>query len=67
MYKYFKLTETEKKELLGIADRLKKTADKNLTPQALPENVSEEDLSFAHEYDLPNEFFSFFTIERPKS
>jgi hypothetical protein len=67
MYKYFKLTDNEKKELLGIADRLKKSVDKNLTPQALPTNVTEEDLSFAHEYNLPNEFFHFFTIERPKS
>ena len=64
MYDYFKLTDTDKKDLMSIAERLRKSADKNLTPKVLPKDVSEEDIVFAEEHKLPTEFFQFFTIDR---
>ncbi|MFZ2619334.1 MAG: hypothetical protein WAX89_00475 [Alphaproteobacteria bacterium] len=67
MYQYFKLAENEKDELMGIAERLKASAAKNLTPQRLPADVTEDDVAFAETHRLPLEFFQYFTVETVKT
>ncbi len=63
MYKYFQLSKDDKSEFMGIAERLRGTSERNLSPQPLPENLNETELTVAEQYSLPGAFFDFFTVE----
>ena len=63
MKEFFKLTDDDKEELMGIAERLRKSAEKNLAPKPMPNDLTEDEVAFAEKHPVPENFFDFFAID----
>lgn len=57
-------TDSDRDEILGIVERIKRADEKNQASRSPLKAVSKDDKKFQEDANLPVEFFDFFKIEK---